>query len=197
MYQNNNKKTFCFAPILSKPQFSSDRIKLQDNYFSIVFSAYNYLYALHFYNAFLNQKFKKFSLNQNSIILNSISMIAEKEINQDHIKIKMASPIICRNHNQETKKDMYYSFEREKFNKFIKINILEQMKAENLDESLLEGFTLIPLNARKTVVTLYEKQIECSLGIFELRGKKELIAYLYKAGIGSKKAMGFGLFEIL
>ena len=39
--------------------------------------------------------------------------------------------------------------------------------------------------------------IECSLGIFELHGDIELLKYLYKAGIGSKKAMGFGLFEII
>ena len=39
--------------------------------------------------------------------------------------------------------------------------------------------------------------IECSLGSFELTGERELLDYLYKAGMGSKKAMGFGLFEII
>ena len=38
--------------------------------------------------------------------------------------------------------------------------------------------------------------IECSIGKFELEGNIKLLDYLYKAGIGAKKAMGFGLFEI-
>ena len=109
----------------------------------------------------------------------------------------MSSPIICRNHNRETLKDMYYSFERPEFEKYIKINILEQMEKERLDSSLLEGFKIQPVDGKKIIVKLYEKKIETSIGIFEVEGKTELLDYLYRAGIGSKKAMGFGLFEII
>lgn len=197
IYDGNNKKTFCFAPILSKPKFEKEEIILKDTNFSIIFSAYNYLYALHIYNAFLNQKFKKFSLNRNSMTLQSVIMIPEKEINSNQLTVKMASPIICRNHNIETKKDMYYSYEREEFQKYIRINILEQMKNENLDSSLLEGFEIEAIQAKKIIVSLYEKKIECSIGTFKIAGNSKLLNYLYKAGIGTKKAMGFGLFEII
>lgn len=197
MYSGNNKKTFTWATILSKPKFEQEKIILQDNQFSILFSAYDYLYALHIYNAFFNQKLKKFSLNQNSMTLKNIVMIPEKEVNTNKIQIKMVSPIICRNHNKETLKDMYYSFEKEEFEKYIRINILEQMQHEKLDSSLLEGFKITPLNSKKIIVKLYEKKIESSIGCFELEGKKQLLNYLYKAGIGTKKAMGFGLFEII
>ena len=197
MYAGNNKKTFTWAPILSKPKFEQEKIILEDTNFSIIFSAYNYLYALHIYNAFLNQKYQKFSLNQNSMTLKSISMIPEKQITANKIQVKMSSPIICRNHNQETLKDMYYSFERPEFEKYIKINILEQMKQEKLDSSLLEGFKINSMHGKKIIVKLYEKKIESSIGTFELEGKTNLLDYLYRAGIGSKKAMGFGLFEII
>ncbi len=183
IYAGNNKKTFTWAPILSNPKFGQESIELQDNNFSILFSAYNYLYALHLYNAFLSQKQKKFSLNQNSMTLKNIVMIPEKIINSNKIQVKMASPIICRNHNQETRKDMYYSFERTEFQKYIKINILEQMKAEGLDSSLLEGFKITPINGKKTIIKLYEKKIEASIGQFELQGNKQLLDYLYRAGI--------------
>lgn len=196
MYSGNSTKTFTWAPILSKPKFEQEIIQLQDNNFSILFSAYNYLYALHLYNAFFKQLFKKFSLNQNSMTLKNIVMIPEKRID-NKIKVKMASPMICRNHNQETLKDMYYSFERPEFEKYIKINILEQMKQENLDSSLLGDFKITPINGKKTIIKLYEKKIEASIGTFELEGNKKLLDYLYKAGIGAKKAMGFGLMEII
>lgn len=197
MYAKNNKKTFTWAPILSKPKFEQEKIILKDTNFSIIFSAYNYLYGLHIYNAFLKQKYQKFSLNQNSMTLKSISMIPEKQIITNKIQIKMSSPIVCRNHNKETLKDMYYSFERPEFEKYIKINILEQMEKERLDSSLLEGFKIQPVDSKKIIVKLYEKKIETSIGIFEVEGKTELLDYLYRAGIGSKKAMGFGLFEII
>lgn len=197
IYVGNNKKTFTWAPILSKPRFEEETIQLQDNNFSILFSAYDYLYALHLYNAFLNQTLKKFSLNRNSMKMKNIIMIPEKTINSNTLQVKMASPIICRNHNQKTLKDMYYSFERPEFETYIKINIGEQMKEERLDSSLLEGFKITPINGKKIIVKLYEKKIEASIGEFKLEGNKKLLDYLYRAGIGAKKAMGFGLLEIL
>lgn len=197
IYNNNNRKTFTFAPILSNPKFDKEEITMQDNQFLIVFSAYNYIYGLHLYNSFVKQKFQKFSLNKNSMKLTSIIMLKEREINEDKIIIKMSSPIICRNHDKTTLKDMYYAYDREEFQKYIRINIEEQLIAENLNIQLLNNFEIIPIDAKKIIIPVYEKMIECSLGIFELHGDIELLKYLYKAGIGSKKAMGFGLFEII
>lgn len=92
---------------------------------------------------------------------------------------------------------MYYAYDKEEFQKYIRINIEEQLTAENLNIQLLNNFEITPINAKKIIIPVYEKMIECSLGIFELYGNTELLKYLYKAGIGSKKAMGFGLFEII
>ncbi len=196
MYNGNQKKTFCFATILPRPNFQEEKIILDNNQFYIIFSAYNYSYALHLYNSFLAQKYKSFHLNQNSMTLVSLSMIPEKTILTNSIKIKMSSPLVVRNHNRETLKDMYYSYERNEFNEYLKINISEQLQFENLDLSLLAGFSIEPINAKKIVIPVYEKMIECSIGEFELKGKTKLLDYLYKAGVGTKKAMGFGLFEI-
>lgn len=181
IYKDNSMKTFTFAPILPKPQFKEDKVILDNSKFTIIFSAYNYLYALHLYNAFLKQKLKKFSLNKNSMTLKNIIMIPEREIKTNKIKVKMVSPVICRNHNQITLEDMYYSAEREEFNKYIKINILEQMKFEMLDSSILEGFEITPIESRKVIVKNYEKMLEATVGTFELEGKRELLSYLYKA----------------
>lgn len=192
------KKTFTFAPILNHPKFEGEKVFLQDTSFYIIFSAYNYAYALHLFNSFMKQKNKKFHLNQNSMTPTNLTVIPETEIRGNSINIKMSSPLIVREHNRETLKDLYYSFEKaEKFNEYIRINILEQMKAENLDSSLLDDFEIKPINAKKIVVKVYEYSIECSIGTFNLKGKAELLNYLYKSGIGSKKAMGFGLFDII
>lgn len=196
MYHANQKKTFTFAPILSAPKFEKEEIIMQDNQFSILFSAYNYSHALHLYNSFLGQKFKKFSLFQNSMTLKQIIMIPETQITTEKIIIKMVSPLIVRNHNRETLKDMYYAYNREEFKEYLNINIEEQLQAEKLNSNILKDFTILPIHAKKIVIPVYEKMIECTIGTFQLEGNIELLDYLYKAGIGAKKAMGFGLFEI-
>lgn len=178
------KKSYTWAAILNKPVFQEDKVILEGTRFYVIFSIYNLAYAIHLYNAFIGQKFKIFHLNQNSMTLKNIVVLKEKEIRSSKVLIKMSSPIIVRDHNRETLKDYYYSFENEEgFNKFLRINILEQMKEEGLDSSLLEDFSIKPIKARKSVVKVYEYSIECSLGIFELTGKIELLKYLYKAGI--------------
>ena len=123
--------------------------------------------------------------------LKNLIIIREPVIKQSNMNIKFSSPLVVREHNQETRHDFYYSFEKtEKFNEYLKINILEQMKAENLDSSLLDGFNIKPTNARKAVIKVYEYSIECSLGTFNITGKPELLDYLYKAGMRSKKSNG-------
>lgn len=197
MYDSNHKKTFTFATILPKPQFGKEEVILKDNQFSIIFSAYNYVYALHIYNAFLKQKYQKYSLHQNSMTLTNMILIPEKEIIENEITIKMSSPMIVRNHDRETRKDIYYAFNKEGFEKYLRINIEEQLQAENLDTKILEEFQITPVQAKKIIIPVYEKMIECSIGIFKLQGDKTLLNYLYCAGIGAKKAMGFGLFEVI
>lgn len=191
------KKTYTFSCILPQPKFSKEEVTLSDCNFEIIFSFYDYAYALHIYNAFLEQKQNKFPLHQNSMTLVNISVLKERQIDTNTIKIKTSSPIICRNHDRSTLKDMYYSFERPEFDQYININIMEQMKKEGLDTSLLEDFQITPICAKKIVIPVYEKKIECSIGTFKLSGNVKLLNYLYRAGIGSKRAMGFGLFDII
>lgn len=190
-------KSFTFSPVLSNPKFSKDDIQLGNNSMKIIFSFYNYAYALHFYNAFNSQKEQEFPMFQNKMILKKINMLPEKEILTDQINIKMLSPLVCRNHDIVTKKDMFYCAEREEFQKYIRINIEKQMEAEGLKKELLEGFIIEPIHTKKVIIALYEKKVETTLGTFKLSGKRELLDYLYRAGMGSKKAMGFGLFDII
>lgn len=197
VYQLNSTKTFTWSVIFPAPIFKEEEIILADASFSMIFSSYNDYQSIQFYNAFLAQKLKKYSLNCNSMTLKGITMLTEPTIQNETILIKTVSPIITRDHNQETKKDKYYSFEREEFIPCLKMNVEEQLKGEGLDKDLIEGFKIKPLQAKKVIVKLYEKKIECSVGTFQISGKQELLNYLIKAGLGSKKGMGFGLTECI
>lgn len=121
----------------------------------------------------------------------------EKNITTNNIKIKFLSPLVVRDRDRKARKDYYHSFSSDQFLEKLKININEQIKKCNFNSDILDDFNLIPILPKKTVVKFYEKQIECSLGIYMLHGKKELLEYLYKAGIGSKRSSGFGMFQII
>ena len=98
---------------------------------------------------------------------------------------------------REENKDYYYSFENEKFEETLKMNIKEQLKITNIPLELVNTLKITPIKAKKVIIKFYEKQIECSTGIFELEGNIELLNYLYKAGMGSKHSAGFGMFQIV
>ena len=88
-------------------------------------------------------------------------------------------------------------FENEKFEETLKMNIKEQLKITNIPLELVNTLKITPIKAKKVIIKFYEKQIECSTGIFELEGNIELLNYLYKAGMGSKHSAGFGMFQIV
>lgn len=197
----NKMKPYTFSVFLGNPAFLEDRIELKEKSIDVLFSFLNYETTIPLYNAFNSMLFKKFSLKNNSMTLTNISMLPEKEIISEQITIKLLSPLVVRDHNRETKKDYYYSFRHTEFQEMLKINIREQLKALDFNKKivgdLLNNFTIIPLTPKKVVVKFYEKQIESSLGVFELSGNPKLLEILYKAGIGSKHSAGFGMFTIV
>ena len=53
------------------------------------------------------------------------------------------------------------------------------------------------IDPKKIIVKFYEKKIETTSGIFKISGDKQLLKYLYDAGMGSKRSSGFGMFQII
>lgn len=194
---DNKIKPFTFSVFIPHPQFQPEDILIKEKYLEMTISFADNIMAAIFYNAFNHTRLKSFPLKENKMKLINISMLPEKRILGNSIVVKFLSPLVVRDRNQETRKDYYYSFEHEKFISMLKINIREQLKNSELEESLLDGFEVKAIQAKKTVVKFYEKQIEASLGTFELQGDKRLLEYLYKAGIGSKHSSGFGMFTII
>jgi CRISPR-associated endoribonuclease Cas6 len=194
---NNIQKPYSYAIFLDNPKFEGDKIILKSNVINMVFSVYDYANGINIYNAINQQRGVKFSMNQNSIKITNIYLQEEKNIIEEKIIVKMLSPIIVREHNQITGKDYYYSYKREGFLENLKINMKESLNIVDLSDELVEGFEIKEIESKKTVIPVYEQMIEATLGVFELRGDRNLLEFLYKSGIGSRRSLGFGLFEIL
>ena len=192
---DNIIKPYTFSVYFKNPKIQEEKIILDDKKFELNISVADYEAGIILYNALNGQKFKKFSINKNSWTLKGIESMIEKKITSETITIKFQSPLCVR--SRQNKKDYYYSYIHNEFKETIKINIREQLKITNIPEEIVDSFNIKPIQAKKVIIKFYEKQMECSTGIFEISGNKELLNYLYQAGIGSRRSSGFGMFQIL
>lgn len=193
--KDNIIKPYTFSVFFNNPQFQEENIKLQKNEIQLEISIADYEIGVALYNSFNHQKNKKFSIDKNSMTLKNIEMLNERKIESNEIDIKFISPLIVR--NRKNQKDYYCSFNDENFIDILKINIKEELKITNIPNEVVDNFEITPINAKKVIVKFYEKKVETSVGTFKLRADTELLNYLYKAGIGSKRSSGFGMFNII
>ena len=193
--KDNIIKPYTFAVFFRSPEFREDEIIVNNKRLEINISIADYETSIILYNSFNNQKYKKFSLNKNSWTLKNINMMLEKKIDSNEIIVKFMSPLVVRSRQEH--KDYYYSYEHKEFLNMLKINIKEQLSITNIPKDLVNNFSIEPIKAKKVIVKFYEKKMETSVGIFKMSGDKELLQYLYEAGIGSRHSSGFGMFEVI
>ena len=174
--KDNIIKPYAFSVFFRQPEFCEKEIILNNKQFEMNMTIESYETAINMYNAFNHQKNKKFSINQNSWVLQNIVLIPEKEIKDNKIVIKFQAPLCVR--KREENKDYYYSFENEKFEETLKMNVKEQLKITNISLESVDTLKITPIKAKKVIIKFYEKQIECSTGIFALEGDIELLSYL-------------------
>jgi CRISPR-associated endoribonuclease Cas6 len=112
-YDNNDLKPFTFAVKLIGPDFDNDFITLNEPLLKISFSTSDSSLGIQAYNAFLLQKNKKFSIENNNMLLKRVVIQRDLKINSDKILIKMLSPLVLREHAKDY--DYYYSVKHDDF----------------------------------------------------------------------------------
>lgn len=198
-YESGKEKPFTFAVNIPNSIFKKDRILVPNMILNIIFSTTDVGTGIIFFNALSIQKRKLYPLAYNNeITIKNIQIEKEINIKSNNIDIIFKSPLCIRNHIKENNKDIYYSYQKEGFiDVFNKVIEAQINKSDSLPNSILDGFSMIPIEYKKTVVKHHSQFIEATLGTFQLTGDIELLNYLYKGGIGSRKSSGFGLFEII
>jgi len=189
------QKDFTFSVYFGKSKFTKEKIILDSNYIYLNVSVYDDELAIHFYNAFLGMKNVDF---RNLFSFEKIEIKKEKNVENEMI-FKTLSPIIARLHNKDNNKDKFYTFEDEKFEEVLRINLYNKVKkAFDYDmKNEIEELEIKLLNPKKTVVKNYNLKIPCTLGTFKISGNLDLIDYFYKSGIGAKNGLGFGMIEAI
>ena len=203
-------KFFTFSVYLPKPKIEKEKIELDRNYFNVLFSIYDNKQFIEFYNSFNSMIIKNenkenyYPLKDNKMKLKNITMVNEKNIMSNRVRIKFLSPLVLRNHKEITinKKrkgaDIYFDFNDSDFNEQINYSVSRLIKDLKLN-GVNSNIKLKPYNnlARKTVVSFKNILINSSIGEYILEGDSELLNILYKTGIGSRRSEGFGMFEVI
>lgn len=132
----------------------------------------------------------------NSMELVSVSLQNLPDITDNEIIIKMQSPLIVRKHNSLDNTDIYYTFDMEGFAEALKENV--DIFIERMGISLsTEGFSIVPVKARKIVKPVFGKNVDASIGVFKLTGSAELLNMLHMAAMGVRRSSGNGQFRVI
>lgn len=195
VYDVGQEKDITFSPFFIPEEFQKDKIILKNNFIKIFYSVENQLLGLHIYNSFLNILNKPYPFFNTTIKLDRVNKLKEKEILNETTVFKILSPVIIREQLSQDK-SWYHSLD-EKGMDILKKNMIHKLK-NRFPEKYLESLEIKPLKLKKTITTFYGIQMLGSLGVIEIKGKKEILNYLYKSGLStSRKSSGFGMLDIL
>ena len=198
LYNNRESvvKTYCWACYLPGAKFMSDVIKLSMNKFTITFSDADMSELLMFFNAFSLMKYKIFHMNKNSMKLMSVKAKKLREIEENEIIIKMQSSLVARKHNSDNNTDNYYTYEDPEFPEIVKENLRIFLQKVNMERNI-NDFSITPLKGKKVVARIMGRSVDANIGIYKLTGHPRLLELLYLAGIGTRRSIGHGKFEII
>lgn len=195
-YGIGKTKPITWSVSLPFPKFEKDRIFLGKGTIRLLLQINGMETSLHYLNACLGMKSIPFSLPEgNSMTLNRIQMINTEKVKGNIVEVKFYSPLCVRDHNRETNRDWYFSVESDEFESKLKEN-MKRHTEEGLIKHI-DGLQIDFSNMRKTIIKIYDQNIESSIGKMLLIGNPKLINYFLEDGLGSRKASGFGLIQKL
>ncbi|NLI93064.1 MAG: CRISPR-associated endoribonuclease Cas6 [Peptococcaceae bacterium] len=195
-------KSFCFSIyFLPEATVAKEGVTLHSKRFIACFITPDVLMGVHLINALLGRGKRWVPLAdcQNQLKILSVTKVQEYPITGNTVAFKILSPVVVRDHGKKEGRDWYLTFEDEEFESVWKRNLKSELQHTFGRDvrSDVDALQLKPIHLKKTVVLNYGIYIPSTLGNFVLEGEKYLLDYLYKAGIGSKRALGFGCLDIL
>ena len=194
--KNSNLKPFtgsCYLPIKS---YEDECILLKEPRMSLYLSSPEIELGICLYNAFQKLLKKRIKIKDQEVILEEIKMLQEKPMNERSIVIKMLSPILVR---REDYKDLYLTAQDNFFKLRLEeiitnqITVLKPELSKFLTDNPIE---IQPIQPRKVVIKNYDQYIDGNLGYYLLSSHPKVLNYLYQSGIGSRRSMGFGMFDV-
>jgi CRISPR-associated endoribonuclease Cas6 len=205
--ENNTIKPFTFSVYLPNADFTSEegQVLLGNEQIYLNFSTYFYNLGVIFYNGTLELLNKPYSIpDDNYFTLEKINLQRNKKIDSNTATFQTHSPIVVREHNDKNNKEKYYQASEDKFIPQLKHNITESCEHflfEGREKerlyNMIDQMKIEALDMETITIMHYNHPVKANSGHIKLKAHPNLLDYLYKSGIGSRRAQGFGKVEVL
>ncbi len=200
-YTDTEQKPFMFTIAMQKPKFGKEKVTFEGNKVKMYFSVIEKnRIGFIFTNCFLKMKYLDLPLPSGNVMcLVNISKVKEDKITTDRalFKTTCSSSILVRDHDKETNKDKYYTFEDESYKDRLGDSIRRQCLKEGYSEADVEQIKVNEVIGKKVVIKNYSVLIDGVSGVFDISGPKHILNYLYTVGFGARKSFGFSYVELV
>lgn len=195
----NKVKSFTFSIYMRNCIFEREEIFIPDKKIILNFSTNSMEDSVYFYNSFLNQVGKPYEIKANTMTINKINLIKEKLILDDLYIYKTMSPIVVADHKGNNHETWYYSLNEEKGQEVFIQNLKYQLIEEFSEKRILdiEEVKFKVLKNKEVKVKHYGIEILSNICTLEIQAKPYILEFLYKSGIGSRRAQGFGMVDLV
>ncbi|MDQ1349843.1 MAG: CRISPR-associated endoribonuclease Cas6 [Acidobacteriota bacterium] len=191
-------KPFTFGVFLPNPVFKDNTIYLKGTEITLNFSTCLTDLGIYFYNSLIRRKrhFQPYPLaNGNEMSLARVNLQKEKPVKSSEAVFKTLSPFLVRLHHKEDNADEYLT----KVNQLFVPQVQENVRV--MVEELLarkERVEFMPVTLSEGIpIKHYGIFVDGTTGIFKLTGHPEVLDFVYKVGIGSRRSEGFGMLELV
>lgn len=200
-YMDTNTKDFTWTLIVSRPQFTKEKLQFANNRFSLIFSTDDKRQTgMYLMLAFLNQKNKRYPAEDgNYIYLKNIVQLNQKEINDTTVRFVTmpGSSIVVREHNRETNRDKYYTCEDEGYADKLEQALKTQAEMAGFAEKSVADIKVHSVTGKKVVVKHYGIYLDATIADFTVSGENEILQHFYLNGACSRRSAGFGMLDIV
>lgn len=198
--KNANKEFTMSVYFVPETIIGKDNICINSKKIIINLSTPDAYTGIQIYNALSAQKFIWHRLSKdNSLRVVKITNEKEKIITQGKAVFNTLSPIVIRDHDKETGKDWFCTFEDDNAAEILKRNLKTELEGK-FSRDISHDIKMLKIDfikMSKVIIKLYEWKVPCSLGTFSIEGEQYLLQYLYQRGLGSKRSLCFGMLELI
>nr|WP_300005996.1 CRISPR-associated endoribonuclease Cas6 [Tissierella sp.] len=195
----NKVKSFTFSIYMRNCVFEKEQIFIPDKKIILNFSTNSIEDSIYFYNSFLGQKGKSYEIKENTMTINKINFLKERPIIDYVYEYKTMSPIVVSDHSGSNHETWYYSLNEEKgkerFIENLKYQLIEEFSENRILD--IEEVKFQVLRNKEVKVKHYGIEILSNICTLKIQAKPYILEFLYKSGIGSRRAQGFGMVDLV
>jgi len=193
------RKSYSFALYMKDAEFTRDKIIIPNKSIIFKLSTADLEDSIHIYNALVKNEKRTYTVKENVLKLNKISIEKEKKIYDNKAIFTTLSPIVVRKHEGSNKNTWYFSLNEEEgrmlFLNNLKIQLTEEFGQDRIFD--IEEVKIGALSNKEVKVKNYGIEVLGNLCKLEIHAKSYILDYIYKSGIGGQRSSGFGMLDLV